>query len=41
MFNHIKKRNGRVDDFDSSKITAAITKAGQATEEFGEKEAKK
>ena len=41
MFNHIKKRNGRVDDFDSSKITAAITKAGQTTEEFGEKEAKK
>ena len=41
MFNHIKKRNGRVDDFDSSKITAAITKAGQATGEFGEKEAKK
>jgi len=41
MFNHIKKRNGRVDDFDSSKITAAITKAGQATEEFDEKEAKK
>lgn len=41
MFSHIKKRNGRVDDFDSSKITAAITKAGQATGEFGEKEAKK
>lgn len=41
MFSHIKKRNGRVDDFDSSKITAAIAKAGQATGEFGEKDAKK
>ena len=27
--------------FDSSKITAAIAKAGSATGEFGEKEAKK
>ncbi|RLB79087.1 MAG: ribonucleoside triphosphate reductase [Deltaproteobacteria bacterium] len=41
MFKSIKKRNGRVDDFDSSKITAAIAKAGKATKEFDEKEAKK
>ncbi len=41
MFNQIKKRNGRVDTFDSSKITAAIAKAGTATGEFGDKEAKK
>jgi len=41
MFEGIKKRNGRVDDFDSSKITAAIAKAGKATKEFNEKEAKK
>ena len=41
MFNHIKKRNSRVVDFDSSKITAAIAKAGKATGEFSEKEAKK
>jgi len=40
-FTSIKKRNGRIDDFDSSKITAAIAKAGIATEEFDEKEAKK
>jgi len=41
MFESIKKRNGRVDDFDSSKIIAAIAKAGKATKEFNEKEAKK
>ncbi|RJP86721.1 MAG: ribonucleoside triphosphate reductase [Desulfobacteraceae bacterium] len=40
-FTSIKKRNGRIDDFDSSKITAAIAKAGIATEEFDEKEARK
>ena len=40
-FTSIKKRNGRIDDFDSSKITAAIAKAGMATEEFDEKEARK
>ncbi len=40
MFDTIKKRNGRVVKFDSSKITAAIAKAGQATEEFGDREAK-
>ncbi len=41
MFHHIKKRNGRTVDFDSSKITAAIAKAGIATGEFSEKDAKK
>ena len=41
MFTHIKKRNGRIDAFDSSKITAAIAKAGQATGEFDERTAKK
>ena len=41
MFKNIKKRDGRVVPFDSSKITAAIAKAGSATSEFGEKEAKK
>lgn len=40
MFESIKKRNGRIDKFDSSKITAAIAKAGSATGEFGEREAK-
>lgn len=37
----IKKRDGRVVEFDSSKITAAIAKAGQATGEFREREARK
>ena len=41
MFENIKKRNGSVVEFDSSKITAAIAKAGQATGEFGEREARK
>jgi len=41
MFDEIRKRDGRVVPFDSSKITAAIAKAGKATDEFGEKEAKK
>ena len=41
MFESIKKRDGRVVNFDSSKITAAIAKAGNATGEFGEKEARK
>ena len=41
MLEKIRKRDGRVVDFDSSKITAAIAKAGNATDEFGEKEAKK
>jgi ribonucleoside-triphosphate reductase (formate) len=41
LFEKIKKRNGRVDEFDSSKITAAIAKAGKATGEFQSREAKK
>lgn len=41
MFEEIKKRDGRILEFDSSKITAAITKAGKATGEFDEREAKK
>ena len=41
MIEEIKKRNGRVVEFDSSKITAAIAKAGKATREFSEREAKK
>ena len=41
MFEKIKKRDGRVVEFDSTKITAAIFKAGKATGEFEEKEAKK
>jgi ribonucleoside-triphosphate reductase (formate) len=41
VFEEIKKRNGRIETFDSSKITAAVAKAGKATGEFGEREAKK
>jgi ribonucleoside-triphosphate reductase (formate) len=41
MLTTIKKRNDRIVDFDASKITSAIAKAGQATGEFSEKEAKK
>ena len=41
MIEEIKKRNGRVVEFDSSKITAAIAKAGKATGEFSQREAKK
>ncbi|MCF8110200.1 MAG: ribonucleoside triphosphate reductase [Desulfobacteraceae bacterium] len=41
MFTHIKKRNGRVVQFDASKITAAIAKAGNATGEFDEQMARK
>ena len=41
MFEKIKKRDNRIVDFDSSKITAAITKAGTATGEFSEREARK
>ncbi|MFO7964158.1 MAG: ribonucleoside triphosphate reductase [Desulfobacterales bacterium] len=40
-FEQIRKRNGRIVEFDSSKITAAITKAGKATGEFDIREAKK
>jgi anaerobic ribonucleoside-triphosphate reductase len=41
MFESIKKRDTRIVEFDSSKITAAIARAGKASGEFGEKEAKK
>jgi len=41
LFEKIKKRDGRVVEFDSSKITAAIAKAGKATGKFNEREAKK
>ena len=41
MFEKIKKRDGRVVAFDSPKITAAIAKAGKATGEFEEREARK
>jgi anaerobic ribonucleoside-triphosphate reductase len=41
MFEQIKKRDGRVAKFDSKKITHALMKAGEATEEFNGREAKK
>mgnify|MGYP001120973839 CR=1 FL=1 len=41
MFESIEKRDKRIVEFDSSKITAAIAKAGNATGEFTEREAKK
>ena len=41
MFENIKKRDGRIVRFDSSKITSAIDRAGEATGEFGLREARK
>ncbi|MDM8551642.1 anaerobic ribonucleoside-triphosphate reductase [Desulfobacterales bacterium HSG2] len=41
MIESIKKRDGSVVKFDSSKITTAISMAGKATGEFGEREAKR
>lgn len=41
MFENIKKRDGRIVKFDSSKITAALVKAGNATSEFQEREARR
>jgi len=41
MFKKIKKRDGRIESFDSTKVSAAITKAGKATGEFGERETRK
>jgi len=41
MFEGIRKRGGRVVEFDSSKITSAIAKAGKATGEFEGREARK
>ncbi len=39
-FTTIRKRDGRVSAFDATKITSAITKAGKATGEFSEREAR-
>ncbi|MFO7883435.1 MAG: ribonucleoside triphosphate reductase [Desulfobacteraceae bacterium] len=41
MFEKIRKRDGRVAEFDSSKISDAILKAGRETGEFNEREAKR
>ena len=41
MFKQIKKRDGRVVEFDSSKITNALQKAGEVTGEFNSREATK
>jgi anaerobic ribonucleoside-triphosphate reductase len=41
VFEQIKKRDGRIQEFDSKNITDAIAKAGKATGEFSEREAKK
>ena len=41
MFENIIKRDGQVVRFKSSKITFAIAKAGEATGEFGKKEARR
>ena len=41
FFSEIRKRNNQVVPFDSSKIVNAILKAGEATGEFGEKEARR
>ncbi|RLC27058.1 MAG: hypothetical protein DRH56_03585, partial [Deltaproteobacteria bacterium] len=41
MFEQIKKRDGRIMPFDSSKITSAVARAGRATGEFEEREARK
>ncbi len=41
MFEQIKKRDGRIVEFDSTKITAALTKAGLASGEFNERDARK
>jgi anaerobic ribonucleoside-triphosphate reductase len=41
VFEKIEKRDARIVEFDSSKITAALAKAGNATGEFGDREAKK
>ena len=40
-FTAIQKRDGRVTDFDAAKITAALLKAGKATGEFEEREARR
>lgn len=40
-FASIQKRDGRVADFDAAKITSALLKAGKATGEFEEREARR
>ncbi|MFY9942616.1 MAG: ribonucleoside triphosphate reductase [Desulfobacterales bacterium] len=41
MFHNIKKRDGRIVEFESSKITTALAKAGKASGEFDVREARK
>ncbi len=41
MFKKIRKRNGKIVDFDEAKITLALEKAGKSTGEFDLDEAKK
>ena len=41
MFRKIRKRDGRIEDFDPERITNAIAKAGEATGEFDREIAKK
>ncbi len=41
LFRSIKKRDGRIVEFDSLNITKAVAKSGQASEEFDEREARK
>ncbi len=41
VFEQIKKRDGRIVEFDSTKITDAVARAGKATGEFGDREARK
>lgn len=41
VFEGIRKRDGRIVPFDTSKITTAIAKAGEATGEFDQRDAKK
>ena len=39
MFEKIRKRDGKIVEFDSSRITGAIARAGKAIGEFGQREA--
>ncbi|CAG34793.1 ribonucleoside triphosphate reductase [Desulfotalea psychrophila] len=41
VFTHVKKRTGNIVPFESAKITAALEKAGLATEEFAQDEARR
>ena len=41
MFETIRKRDGRIVKFDSSKITGAIAKAGKATGDFQDWESRR